>query len=391
MIGFDRYDELVGHIYDGATDASRWPGILERLALAMGASRAVLYTYLHGPDDGGFCVTYRLPQQQLAVWAARTRTDDPFVQAGLAGGVLVDGAVWEGCELVPRPQLVESRLYRDIWVPWDIEHICIAIVFDGRDAKKLPTSLSLFRTPRDEAFSAAEVALMRRLVVHLSRALGVMFHLRDAGHALAATRAALDRLSGAVLLLGADKQVIYRNTRAAALLERADLLRLAPAGGRGPACELACAAASTGAAAALRRTLDGAVADPARDEGRHFSQAVVLPDAAGRPRAVVHAAALGANGYEGEDGRAARAVVFVYPLDRAAAVAPETLRQLFGLTPAEAAAALALPAGGSLAAIAGRLGISVNTLKSQLKAVYAKTQTQRQVDLLKLLASLGPP
>ena len=41
------------------------------------------------------------------------------------------------------------------------------------------------------------------------------------------------------------------------------------------------------------------------------------------------------------------------------------------------------------AEIAARLGVSVNTCKTQLQAAYAKTGTHRQADLLKLLLSLA--
>ena len=62
---------------------------------------------------------------------------------------------------------------------------------------------------------------------------------------------------------------------------------------------------------------------------------------------------------------------------------------VFGLTPAEARAAVAVLDGGTVAEMAERLAVSDNTLKTQLKAVYAKTHTQRMADLLKLLLHLG--
>jgi DNA-binding CsgD family transcriptional regulator len=50
---------------------------------------------------------------------------------------------------------------------------------------------------------------------------------------------------------------------------------------------------------------------------------------------------------------------------------------------------LQILAGGSTADMAARLNVSVNTLKTQLQAAYAKTRTNRQVDMLKLLLSLA--
>ncbi len=60
----------------------------------------------------------------------------------------------------------------------------------------------------------------------------------------------------------------------------------------------------------------------------------------------------------------------------------------FGLTPAEARLASIVAAGSSPEEAAARLGISRETARSQLKAVFAKTQTHRQAELAALLAKL---
>jgi len=61
------------------------------------------------------------------------------------------------------------------------------------------------------------------------------------------------------------------------------------------------------------------------------------------------------------------------------------LRQLFGLTQAEAALAAALAQGAPLEAIAALHGVSVNTLKTHLRHVFGKTATKRQGELIALL------
>lgn len=69
------------------------------------------------------------------------------------------------------------------------------------------------------------------------------------------------------------------------------------------------------------------------------------------------------------------------------------LRELFGLTVAEARLACAFGAGGDLRCVADQLSLSVETVRTQLKAVFSKTGTCRQSELLQLLtrlASVGP-
>lgn len=64
-----------------------------------------------------------------------------------------------------------------------------------------------------------------------------------------------------------------------------------------------------------------------------------------------------------------------------------TLGAHFGLSPAELRLTAALATGTALREAALRLGISYETARSQLKSVFSKTQTRRQVELVSLLAA----
>lgn len=64
--------------------------------------------------------------------------------------------------------------------------------------------------------------------------------------------------------------------------------------------------------------------------------------------------------------------------------AHDYLTHRYGLTPAEVACALAMP--GSVRAVAEGLGLSMNTVKSHLKAIYQKTGVRSQAELVGLLA-----
>jgi DNA-binding CsgD family transcriptional regulator len=64
------------------------------------------------------------------------------------------------------------------------------------------------------------------------------------------------------------------------------------------------------------------------------------------------------------------------------------LQQVFNLTPAEARLASGLGKGLDLQEISDLHGVSVGTLRVQLKSVFSKTQTKRQAQLVVLLARL---
>lgn len=87
----------------------------------------------------------------------------------------------------------------------------------------------------------------------------------------------------------------------------------------------------------------------------------------------------------------ASALLVVTPVDRDAVPSAEVIAGLFDLTPAEARVARGVAGGLTLGAISDTAGISRETVRSQLKAVLAKTGLSRQAELVALLAGLTLP
>jgi DNA-binding CsgD family transcriptional regulator len=83
------------------------------------------------------------------------------------------------------------------------------------------------------------------------------------------------------------------------------------------------------------------------------------------------------------------AAVFLVDPDRRLELPLEALRQLYGLTPAEARLASLLAEGVGLPEAAAQLGITRETAKSTLHAIFAKTDTRRQAELVRRLLT-GP-
>ena len=76
------------------------------------------------------------------------------------------------------------------------------------------------------------------------------------------------------------------------------------------------------------------------------------------------------------------------PLDRRRFATARQLMELFELSPAEARLTRALCQGDSLEAYALDQGVKLPTLRSQLRAVFAKTGTDRQASLLRLISGI---
>jgi DNA-binding CsgD family transcriptional regulator len=82
-------------------------------------------------------------------------------------------------------------------------------------------------------------------------------------------------------------------------------------------------------------------------------------------------------------------IVLLLDLDKFAVPNPTTLKLLFGLTVAEARLASYLAQGKTPNEIARTLHLSRTTIRSQLAAVFSKTNTKRQSALVALLGRIA--
>jgi len=189
-----------------------------------------------------------------------------------------------------------------------------------------------------------------------------MSHLRWAEEAL-------NHLSFGVLLLASDGMIAFANRAAEGLLDRREGIKVL--GGK-----------LVGSHHAGSDQLASVIAG-ATDGG---SQIVRLDRGTGqRPlHVVVIALPSETENQLASSGPGVMAVV----VDPEATTAPssETLHALYGLTKAEACLARHLVAGDRLEDYAQNAGISVNTARTHLKSIFAKTDTDRQADVIRLLA-----
>ena len=87
----------------------------------------------------------------------------------------------------------------------------------------------------------------------------------------------------------------------------------------------------------------------------------------------------------------AMGILVVTPLGSPQTLSGDLLNGLFDLSPAEIRAAQGLLAGKSVDDLAADLALSRETIRSQVKAVLAKTGTSRQADLMALLSNVNTP
>jgi DNA-binding CsgD family transcriptional regulator len=88
-------------------------------------------------------------------------------------------------------------------------------------------------------------------------------------------------------------------------------------------------------------------------------------------------------------------VLFLTDPGRTPGISAEAVRDLLGLTQGEAAVTARIAEGRSLVEVADGLGISPNTVRAHLRAIFIKTGVRRQSQLVQLvhhsLPGLGRP
>ena len=85
-----RFSEIVGTIYEGATDPALWTSrILPALAEYIQTSKCAMITPLHPPQIGGFHFIHGISQKIDDLRKSVYLNEDVWTQAGIAKGLFL--------------------------------------------------------------------------------------------------------------------------------------------------------------------------------------------------------------------------------------------------------------------------------------------------------------
>jgi DNA-binding CsgD family transcriptional regulator len=232
--------------------------------------------------------------------------------------------------------------------------------------------LGIHRPRSDGTYEERDKQKVARFLPHLERALQMRRHLLTSNIERRAALESLEHSATAMVVVTRSARLLYANVQGEALLARGDGLTVVQ--GRLASSDRL---ASERMSRLIRRVVDTASDQPGSPGGR----VLILRDE--RPPISVLVAPLRPSG-AGIGAAVPAAILFVrdpeYATPQAAA-----LRELFGLTPAEASLAAALARGQSLDRVATSQGITLHTARGYLKSVFAKTGTNRQSQLVALI------
>lgn len=380
------FSRIVGHIYEGALAPERWNDIVREIADYLNAPKGFLFTPKHVPDTGGFLFSHGVPSSFYERWPHYIAHDVPGQIAEARGVFRCGGTVVTGEMLMPSADFQETKFYKEYLSDYDMAFLLGSMVFGTEDADTMPTSFNCYRGHRDKAFTDSDCDRLRLVLPHLSRSLGVMQRLRNADLKMASTFAALDALSRGVVLVDTKCRVLFANEAAQRIFRDNDGIRLRRHLGATPFESLEADDASTQRrlSEVLRLTLSSQL-----QLTPHFSKAFPIQRPSGRPPLSLQMSALPDSNQFSTGLSIASAIVFISNAEEPIRLNQDCLRLTYGLTDAEIRVARLLPEGGGLDELAGKTGLSINTVRTHLRSIYEKTGTHDRVRLFRLLLSLA--
>ncbi|WP_343717792.1 helix-turn-helix transcriptional regulator [Inquilinus sp.] len=359
----EHLSDLIGRIYDAGSDLTAWQQVLTDICHWAGGDFGQILVFEAGALAPFFNVAVGYDAAAHARYLRDYALQDPRLPAWRRLPPTV-----QPCHLVVDPAWLDRQDFGAFLDENNCRWTMAAIdpAFDG------VAGMSVRRPRRAGPFTPEEAGRFDLVVPHIRRSLALTQRIEGLAGRARAAEDVLDRFDRAVVLLGADGRVVHVNAMAVRLVEGG---RLQLRGSRLRSADPAEATALRGLIAA---TLEpgprtGGVKLLAGGGVPLIASACRLPDRRPAGFAMPRAAA----------------ALFLTPSGAGSDDFGDVLPALFGLSRAEVRLAAALHDGFSLSEIAGQLGLSRETLRTQLRSVFDKTGTRRQGTLIRLLTDLA--
>jgi DNA-binding CsgD family transcriptional regulator/PAS domain-containing protein len=371
----EQLSTLIGGIYDAALDTTLWVDVLRKTrafiggwAIALSWKDAVAKRGGCQFDEGNLVPPYRQLYFDKYVKLDPCTTGQFFAEIGEPIAT---------ADLIPYEEFLQTRFYNE-WVrPQGLVDGAIAVL--DKSATNF-SFLALFRHQRDGRFGAEARRRMRLVVPHFQRAV-LIGQVIDLAKAEAASLAdTLDGVSAGMFLVDATGRIVHANGAGHVMLDAADVVH-AKAGRlmvNDPQADQALAdtfatAGNGDAAVGIKGVCVPLVA---RGGERHVAHVLPLTSGARRRAGASYAAV---------------AALFVHKAALATPSPPEAIAKAYKLTPMELRVLLAVVEVGGVPEVAEALGIAETTVRTHLQQTYHKTGTNRQADLVKLVAAFSNP
>lgn len=370
----EQLSALIGDIYDAAIDPTLWPTVLTDCVSFIGGSAAALFSKDAASKTGDVAYDIGIESQYRDLYFNKYIKLDPLTVGHYFAEIEKPVAVGD---ILPYEEFLETRAYREWGQPQGlVDTLNVAL-------DKTATSAAMFCVFRHQRNGRVDDEMRRRmalLVPHIRRAV-LIGRVIDLNKAEAASLAdTLDGISAGMFLVDATGRIVHANGAGHVMLDAADVVR-----------------ARAGRLAVNDPQADQVLADTFATAGNGDAavgiKGVAVPlIGRGGDRYIAHVLPLtsGARRRAGAS-FAAAAALFVHKAALDTPLPPEAIAKAYKLTPMELRVLLAVVEVGGVPAVAEALGIAETTVRTHLHQTYQKTGTNRQADLVKLVAAFSNP
>jgi DNA-binding CsgD family transcriptional regulator/PAS domain-containing protein len=365
-------NELVAGIYEAGVNPDLWDEVMPRVSGLLGDAgvafgvvnfqRGLLLFPEHNFDS---CCMKAVSERFYTV------ESNPGARVAVSTAPMTVASLES---VVSRSELARMDFYNDLLRPQGLEHGLLGNIYRDRDNL---VALASYRPASAGDYRPREAASLAMLMPHFYRSIKVFIRLAAADALLRAGTEIIDRLPQGIIVTDAVGRVGFANSAAEAIIAESDglrlhngLLRASRRQESEALSRLIAEAAGVHGRAAVRRT--GAM-HVSRPSMRQPLPLVVAPMR-----------------FSGSSLREALAVsITISDPERLPETTTDTLVRLYGLTNAEAALAVLLLQGVSPRVAADRLGVSINTVRTHIRHLLIKTETERLTDFVRRVMS-GP-
>jgi len=367
----EHFNAVVNAAYAAALDPALWPKALETLSDAVGAEGATIEIINSQRGAHEFVQFGRLPEDRQDDYRQHYFHICPRiapVARSRAHDIVAD------YDFISEADMNRDPFYSEFLAPYDMRYFLSATVIqNGRWSAHLSPQFST----RHGHAQASEIAFLRAVTPHFERALDVFLALEaQRSRAEGAERLMSDASAGIILIdrdLGvkwlnpAAERILGKNGAVVSISRRRLYIRDEP---------------SQNALKAMIAEAD----QPITTVGQGVMHHKKFIARNGRPPLMVILLPLAVEcRYQQMGTHRAFAVIIEDPTEPLP-LSPDSLIGSFGLTPAEAAVAVALADALSPAEIAARRGIGMATVRTHIARVLEKTGSRSIVELVRLLA-----
>lgn len=365
-----KFSTLLSALYDASVDPHGWMGVADLTAQAFESSSCLLQVQNRAQGSGRVLGhTGNFTAARMSAYSEYYYAHDLWATRAMKGGI---GRSVLGSELVPEPEIYGTELYNDWLRPTGIFDLVGGSV--GLAAGNV--GLVGIHRPQDAArFDHADRHWMGHFLEHFGRAVDLQNRLGQVEHRLSVTLDALERLDVGILVVNMRAQVVYANPsaevhlrqRAGIVLHHKILTIVDPS--RDADLKRLIHDASLGA---VGKSISpgGLVTVPRRDVSPLTLLICPLSPS-----------------FLGPEATEPVAMVFIGDSNSSRRPPQAVLAKLYGFSAAEGQLAGALLAGHCIQDYARHTGVSINTARSQLKSIFAKTGHARQSALIRDLAN----